>query len=162
MNTPHSGYTEKPESSLESAAPQHPDSIEPNNNNHLNEKTTNNELAKPLVPDVAATASETTESVHATVESNPRHDGADSANTGLSLPPVDTGKEAWLFLLSAFILNVLVWSMSFGRCFCVHIICSNNVQVSHSATASSKSTTPRTRHSRASVILPLSVPAVWD
>jgi hypothetical protein len=26
-----------------------------------------------------------------------------------SLPPVDTGKDAWLFLLSAFVLEILTW-----------------------------------------------------
>jgi hypothetical protein len=124
MATPHSVYTEKPESSLESATPQHSESIEPDNINHLHEKTTSNVLSQPA--DLA-----TNESVHATVASNPRHDsnvelnaanphheGADSTDADLSLPPVDTGKHAWLFLLSAFILNVLVWSTSFDRRTC--------------------------------------------
>lgn len=45
---------------------------------------------------------------------NPNHhDGANGAlaETEFSLPPVDTGKDAWLFLFSAFVLEVLVWGM---------------------------------------------------
>lgn len=30
-----------------------------------------------------------------------------------SLPPVDGGKDAWLFLTAAFIVEVLVWGMTF-------------------------------------------------
>jgi hypothetical protein len=41
---------------------------------------------------------------------NPHHDGVGAAGPEFSLPPVDGGKDAWLFLFSAFILEILVWS----------------------------------------------------
>ncbi|EOA82920.1 hypothetical protein ACJQWK_04314 [Exserohilum turcicum] len=125
MATLLSGYTEKPESSPESATPQHLESTEPKNIHQVLEKTTSNVLAKPSALNVADTALETTETAH-TIASNPRHDAntelninshndeADSSDADSSLPPVDTGKDAWLFLLSAFILNVLVWSFPFA------------------------------------------------
>ena len=40
---------------------------------------------------------------------NPRHDEAGEREVQFSLPPVDTGKDAWLFLFSAFIMDILVW-----------------------------------------------------
>lgn len=139
MATLLSGYTEKPESSPESATPQHLESTEPKNIHQVLEKTTSNVLAKPSALNVADTALETTETAH-TIASNPRHDAntelninshndeADSSDADSSLPPVDTGKDAWLFLLSAFILNVLVWSMSFSSHTCVPIVGANTVR----------------------------------
>lgn len=44
---------------------------------------------------------------------NSNHDGTTPAETDFSLPPVDGGKHAWLFLLSAFILEIIVWGMYF-------------------------------------------------
>lgn len=43
-----------------------------------------------------------------------RHQENDAAESGFSLPPVDGGKDAWLFLLSAFVLEVLVWGIFFS------------------------------------------------
>jgi hypothetical protein len=40
---------------------------------------------------------------------NANHDRVGAAEPEFSLPPVDGGKDAWLFLLSAFVLEVLVW-----------------------------------------------------
>ncbi|KAJ4991668.1 major facilitator superfamily transporter [Stagonosporopsis vannaccii] len=40
---------------------------------------------------------------------NPNRDEVAPTETEFSLPPVDTGKDAWLFLFSAFVLEVLVW-----------------------------------------------------
>jgi hypothetical protein len=40
---------------------------------------------------------------------NPTHDANSATEVEFSLPPVDGGKDAWLFLLSAFVLEVLVW-----------------------------------------------------
>lgn len=40
---------------------------------------------------------------------DPSHDVPGAAEPEFSLPPVDTGKDAWLFLFSAFVLEVLVW-----------------------------------------------------
>ena len=40
---------------------------------------------------------------------NPNQNTVAPHETEFSLPPVDTGKDAWLFLFSAFVLEVLVW-----------------------------------------------------
>lgn len=32
-----------------------------------------------------------------------------------SLPPVDRGKDAWLYLISAFLIEMLVWGRHFHR-----------------------------------------------
>ncbi|KAF2623981.1 putative MFS monocarboxylate transporter [Macroventuria anomochaeta] len=45
---------------------------------------------------------------------NPRHSEAVGTAPEFSLPPVDRGKDAWLFLLSAFILEILVWGFPFA------------------------------------------------
>jgi hypothetical protein len=44
---------------------------------------------------------------------NPQHDTDNATEPEFSLPPVDGGKDAWLFLFSAFILEVLVWGTHF-------------------------------------------------
>ncbi|KAI1536262.1 MFS-1 multi-domain protein, partial [Pyrenophora tritici-repentis] len=36
------------------------------------------------------------------------------AEAGFSLPPVDGGKDAWLFLFSAFVLEILTWGFPFA------------------------------------------------
>jgi hypothetical protein len=41
-----------------------------------------------------------------------------------SLPPVDGGMAAWLFLFSAFVLEILVWGRSFR--FCSHVTSSTS------------------------------------
>ena len=62
-----------------------------------------------------------------------------------SLPQVDGGKQAWLFLSACFMLEALVW----GRKSPLNL--SDNVlkgsQASHSPMASSKSTTATTHYS---------------
>jgi hypothetical protein len=40
---------------------------------------------------------------------NPPLDETDATEPEFSLPPVDGGKDAWLFLFSAFVLEILVW-----------------------------------------------------
>lgn len=45
---------------------------------------------------------------------NSRHGEAVATEIEFSLPPVDTGRDAWLFLFSAFILEVLVWGFPFA------------------------------------------------
>lgn len=47
------------------------------------------------------------------------HDGTDLAGPAdgqqeFSLPPVDSGKDAYLFLLAAFIVEALVWGFCFS------------------------------------------------
>ncbi|CAN9156034.1 unnamed protein product [Alternaria alternata] len=68
-----------------------------------------------------------------------------------SLPPVDGGMAAWLFLFSAFVLEILVWGKSFR-------LCSN---ASLSLSVYSKNTTPRTHHSPAPGTYLLSGLAQW-
>lgn len=40
---------------------------------------------------------------------NPQHHDPETTEPEFTLPPVDGGKDAWLFLFSAFILEILVW-----------------------------------------------------
>ncbi|KZM23686.1 transmembrane transport [Ascochyta rabiei] len=47
-------------------------------------------------------------------EINPHHEEAGAAEPEFSLPPVDGGKDAWLFLFSAFVLEILVWGFPFA------------------------------------------------
>ncbi|OAK95888.1 MFS general substrate transporter [Phaeosphaeriaceae sp. SRC1lsM3a] len=42
------------------------------------------------------------------------HDESNPADSDFSLPPVDVGKQAWLFLFSAFVLEILVWGFPFS------------------------------------------------
>jgi hypothetical protein len=46
---------------------------------------------------------------------NANHDRVGAAEPEFSLPPVDGGKDAWLFLFSAFVLEVLVWGTFSSR-----------------------------------------------
>lgn len=53
---------------------------------------------------------------HSLYESNielnaidPHNDEAGAGELEFSLPPVDGGKDAWLFLFSAFVVEILVW-----------------------------------------------------
>ncbi|KAF3053333.1 hypothetical protein E8E11_011110 [Didymella keratinophila] len=45
---------------------------------------------------------------------DPQHGEAGAEELNFSLPPVDTGKDAWLFLFSAFIMDILVWDFPFA------------------------------------------------
>ncbi|KAJ4334943.1 hypothetical protein N0V95_009034 [Ascochyta clinopodiicola] len=45
---------------------------------------------------------------------DPHHNEAGAAEPEFSLPPVDGGKDAWLFLFSAFVLEMLVWGFPFA------------------------------------------------
>jgi hypothetical protein len=40
-----------------------------------------------------------------------RDESIDEANVSSLLPPTDGGKDAWLFLLSCFMLEALIWGM---------------------------------------------------
>lgn len=42
---------------------------------------------------------------------DPTHNERGSTEPEFSLPPVDGGKDAWLFLFSAFVLEILVWGI---------------------------------------------------
>ena len=44
---------------------------------------------------------------------NPHHDKAGAAEPEFSLLPVDRGKNVWLFLFSAFVLEILVWGTAY-------------------------------------------------
>lgn len=48
---------------------------------------------------------------------DPQHGEAGAGELQFSLPPVDTGKDAWLFLFSAFIMDILVWGT-----FCLELL----------------------------------------
>lgn len=57
-----------------------------------------------------------------TADIQPHHSGSidsveanihNETNAGFSLPPTDGGKDAWLFLLSCFMLEALIWGMRF-------------------------------------------------
>lgn len=37
-------------------------------------------------------------------------------NQGYSLPPVDTGKDAWLFLAACFVMEAMVWGELTSNC----------------------------------------------
>ena len=53
---------------------------------------------------------DTRDVVDASVEHEPGlEDGPPEGRQEFSLPPVDTGKDAWLFLLACFVLEALVW-----------------------------------------------------
>lgn len=88
-------------------------------------KIASNTVSFPTIAEDARYA-ENTESANATHPSTPReasiyesnielaainsnHDESTPAEVDFSLPPVDGGKYAWLFLLSAFTLEILVW-----------------------------------------------------
>lgn len=165
----------EPDSSLASAARLNSESIELDSINHFREEARNNASAQPSVPDVKTTPA-TTEPAHATPAStprrtsvydsnielsaiNPQHDEARAAEAEFSLPPVDTGKDAWLFLFSAFMMDILVWGTSFFDH--IHAL-ANTTQVFPLPTASSRNTTLRTHPSRASETLLSLVPALWD
>lgn len=45
---------------------------------------------------------------------NPAQHDSRAVEPEFSLPPVDTGKDAWLFLFSAFVLEMLVWGTYFS------------------------------------------------
>ncbi|KAF2819411.1 MFS general substrate transporter [Ophiobolus disseminans] len=45
---------------------------------------------------------------------NPDHNQPHATEAEFSLPPVDGGKDAWLFLFSAFVMEILVWGFPFA------------------------------------------------
>jgi hypothetical protein len=176
MATLHSGY--EPGSSLAPAACRNAEVIELDIINHLREEATKIASAEPPVVNSTATLA-MTDPAHAMAASTPRRtpiydyntelsavnlhrDGAVAVEAGSPLPPVDTGKDAWLFLSSAFVMDILVWGISLLDFSCALSIHTNTTQVSPLPTASSRNTTPRTRPLRASETLPSSVPALWD
>ena len=80
-----------------------------------------------------------------------------------SLPPVDGGMAAWLFLFSAFVLEILVW----GNTSVLSVLDQANVhstdtsQASLSLSVYFKNTTPRIHHLPAPEISPSSGLAPW-
>lgn len=46
----------------------------------------------------------------------------------INLPPVDTGKHAWLFLTACFIFEALIWGMFISIC---DIDCTTQVIIFH-------------------------------
>lgn len=81
---------------------------------------------------------------------SPQHYEAGAGEVQFSLPPVDTGKDAWLFLFSAFIMDILVWGTSCLEL--AHLACTNAMQAFLSPLASFRSTIPLTRHFKVSEI----------
>jgi hypothetical protein len=175
MATVRSGY--EAGSSLAPAACRNSEVIELDSINHLRKEATKIASTEPPVFSSTPTSAMTDPAYVAA--STPRRTSIDDYNTELSavnlhhdeaaaveasspLPPVDTGKDAWLFLSSAFVMDILVWSISFFDFFCALSTDANTTQVSPLRTASSRSTTPHTRRLRASETLPSSVPALWD
>lgn len=115
MATLHSGYT--PQSSLPR---QNFDPVELDNIHDSREQSANNTTTHSSVDDVKTTL----DAAKATNTSTPRRAPSHNSNTeldtvnsqhdefsaaGLSLPPVDTGKDAWLFLFAAFVMEFMVW-----------------------------------------------------
>lgn len=66
-----------------------------------------------------------------------------------SLPPVDEGKDAWLFLAACFVVEALVWGENPDNHFLCHISRStHSSKVSPSPMASFRNTTPPMIHSK--------------
>jgi hypothetical protein len=176
MATLHSGY--EPGSSLVPAACRNSEVIELDNISYLREEATRIASTEPPVFNSTITLA-TTDPAHTMAASTPRrasiydyntelsavnlhHDEAVAVEAGSPLPPVDTGKDAWLFLSSAFVMDILVWGTFLLDFSCVLSVHADTTQVFPLPTASSSNTTPRTRPSRASETLPSLVPALWD
>jgi hypothetical protein len=126
MATLHSGY--EFEASLPSNARRHSAYIEPDAIEALRNAAATNSSSPPIGGDMKSfdqfshTPTPSTPRPASMYESNielntlnPQHDStnaaAAAAEAEFSLPPVDGGRDAWLFLFSAFILEVLVWGM---------------------------------------------------
>lgn len=169
----HSSY--EPESSSTSAQCRNSELIELDSIHHLCGERTNI-ASTPFAFHHAKTASANVESSHETASTprqisiydsnielndvNPQHYEAGAREVQLSLPPVDTGKDAWLFLLSAFIMDILVWGIFYLEI--LHSACTNTTQAFPSPLASFRSSTLRTRPSKASETSPSSVLVPWD
>jgi hypothetical protein len=127
MASLRSGY--EPESSLAATARRNSEFVELQSTHHLHEEATNNTSGQPSAHD-AESASATIEDAHAVAALlscrtsnhdsnielnaiNPQYDEVGVAEAEFSLPPVDSGKDAWLFLFSAFIMDILVWGTFF-------------------------------------------------
>jgi hypothetical protein len=175
MATLRSGY--ELGSSPAPAAYRNSEVIELNNINHLRKETTKIASTEPPIfnstpasamPDLAYMAASTprrtsTDDYNTELNAvNLHHDEVAAVEAGSSLPPVDTGKDAWLFLSSAFVMDILVWGISLFDSSYAFNIHANTTQVSPLRTASSKNTTPHTHRLRASETLPSSGPALWD
>jgi hypothetical protein len=93
-------------------------------------------------------------------------DGHRSPEHEFSLPPVDGGKDAWLFLAAAFIVEVLVW----GKASPIQLkprpsIASTKLkpkQDFHSRSGFSKNTILHTHHLQAPATSPSLEPVLWD
>jgi hypothetical protein len=94
---------------------------------------------------------------------NPDLDETRATEPEFSLPPVDGGKDAWLFLFSAFVLEILVWgntSVSSAHNQ-TNVHSTDTSQASLSLSVYFKNTTPRIHHLPAPEIYPLSGLAPW-
>jgi hypothetical protein len=173
MATLRSGY--EAGSSLAPAACRNSEVVELDSINHLRKEATKIASTEPPVFNSTPTSAMTDPTYMAA--STPRRTSIDDYNTELiavnlhhdeaaaveaSFPPVDTGKDAWLFLSSAFVMDILVWGIPFFDFFCALSTDANTTQASPLRTASSRNTTPHTRRLRASETLPSSVPVLWD
>jgi hypothetical protein len=175
MATLRSGY--EAGSSLAPAACRNSEVIELDSINHLRKEAT--KIASTESPIFVSTPTSVMTDHAYMAASTPRRTSIDDYNTELNavnlhhdeaaaveasclLPPVDTGTDAWLFLFSAFVMDILVWGIFFFDFFCALSTHANTTQVSPLRTASSRNTTLHTRRLRASETLPLSVPALWD
>ena len=69
-----------------------------------------------------------------------------------SLPPIDGGKDAWLFLAACFVVEALVWGKALDGQF-LPSDSTHTTKVSPSPTVSSRSTTPAMIRSKGPVIL---------
>lgn len=78
-----------------------------------------------------------------------------------SLPPVDGGKDAWLFLAACFMIEALVWGMRDPDSLNGHKTNSNHTQDSATALASSRATTAPTSHLPERATSPSSEHAPW-
>lgn len=132
MATIHSGY--EPEASNQSSARRYStyvehDALEALRNAVAASSSEHNNTIYSPIEEEKATAEVTVQSTYTTQPStpapasiyqsnielttlNPTHDANNLAEPEFSLPPVDGGKDAWLFLFSAFVLEVLVWGKS--------------------------------------------------
>jgi hypothetical protein len=84
---------------------------------------------------------------------------AEASTTATSLPAADGGLAAWRLLIAAFVFEALLWGQSSSPTMLTSLTNAPANQVSHSASASSKRTTPRCLNSRTHHTLPSSEPS---
>jgi hypothetical protein len=173
MANMHSRF--EPESSILSAQRRNSEFIELDLTHHLRKEATefasaqasshttkNAPMNSEPVLEMAASTPRRVSIYDSNIELNdvsPQHDEAGAGEVQFSLPPVDTGKDAWLFLFSAFVMDILVWGIFYIEL--LHSACTNTTQASLSPLASFRNTTPHIHHSKVSETLQSSVPVPW-